>query len=55
MDVLEAEPVDKAADMFGDDDGLLRGDGAEGFAVEVVEVGVFPYQSLCKGVDDRPK
>lgn len=40
VDDVEAEVLHEAADIFGDDDGLLVGDGAEGFFVEVVEMGV---------------
>lgn len=40
LHVVESEVVHQIADVFGDDDGLFVCDGAEGPAVEMVEVGV---------------
>ena len=39
-DLVEAEAVNEASDVLGDCDGLVAGDGAKGFPVEVVEVSV---------------
>lgn len=49
MDILKSEAVHEIADMFGNDDGLVRGDGAEGSAVEVVEMGVGDENEINRG------
>lgn len=40
LHMVEAETVDEAADIFGDNDALVAGDGAECFAVKMVKVGM---------------
>ena len=40
LHMVEAETVDETADIFGDDNRLVAGDGAECLAVEMVKVGM---------------
>ena len=40
LDTVETKAVNKSADMFGDDNGLVAGNSAEGFAIQVVEMGM---------------
>lgn len=53
LDMLEAETVNEAADIFGNDDGLVAGDGAECLAVEMVKVRMgHQHEVDCREVVD---
>jgi hypothetical protein len=49
LHAIEAESLDKTADMLGDDDRLVGGNRSEGFFVEMIEVGVAHQDEIDRG------